>query len=43
MGNGETRVYEEYVGEEDVSMPGYAFCTLEYYEDTLEDEFAKYR
>lgn len=27
----ETKVYKEYVGEEDLAMPGYAFCTLDYY------------
>lgn len=43
MGNEETTVYKEYVGEEDPAMPGYAFCTLDYFVDGLEDEFANYR
>ncbi|MDD3222837.1 MAG: extracellular solute-binding protein [Lachnospiraceae bacterium] len=44
MGNEqEKKIYKEYVGEEDSAMPGYAFCTLEYYLDILEKEFAKYR
>lgn len=43
MGNGETRVYKEYMGEEDEAMPGFAFCTLDYYLDNLENEFSNYR
>ncbi len=43
MGNGETVVYKEYVGEEDTVKKGYAFCTLDYYLDFMEGEFAKYR
>lgn len=43
MGNGETTVYKEYVGEEDTAMPGYAFCTLAYYVDLLEEDFSNYR
>ena len=43
MGNEETVVYKEYVGEEDTAKPGYAFCTLDYYMNLLEDEFSKYR
>lgn len=42
LGNGETKVYEEYVGKEDPKYPGYAFCTLDYFLDGLEAEFAKY-
>ena len=42
-GNGEEIVYKEYVGAEDRSMPGYAFCNREYFLNLLEDEFAKYR
>lgn len=43
LGNGETKVYKEFVGEEDTAMPGFAFCTLQYYMNALEDEFAAYR
>jgi len=44
MGNEkEAMVYKEYVGEEDLAMPGYAFCTLEYYLNGLEEQFVKYR
>lgn len=43
MGNGETVVYKEYIGEEDTAKPGFAFCTLDYYMNVLEEEFAKYR
>ena len=43
LGNGETKVYKEYVGEADPARPGYAFCTLAYYLDNMESEFASYR
>lgn len=43
MGNGETVVYREYVGEADPEKPGYAFCTLEYYMENTDDLFADYR
>lgn len=43
LGNGTTKVYKEYVGEEDPTMTGYAFCTLDYYADIMEKQFAKYR
>ena len=43
MGNGETTVYRSYVGEEDPMTPGFAFCTLDYYLDLLENKFADYR
>ncbi len=39
----ETEVLTEYVGPEDDAMPGYAFCTMEYYLEFMEKEFAKYR
>ncbi|MDD3336297.1 MAG: extracellular solute-binding protein [Eubacteriales bacterium] len=41
--NGETMIYEEYIGEEDPLNPGYAFCTLQYYLDALDAQFEKYR
>lgn len=43
MENEETKVEEAYVGKEDPAKPGYAFCTLEYYENILEEAFGKYR
>lgn len=43
LGNDETMVYKEYVGDEDEAMPGYAFCTLDYYVNILEENFSKYR
>lgn len=43
LGNGETVIFKEYIGEEDSAMPGYAFCTFEYYMDYLENEFAAFR
>lgn len=43
LGNEETQITKEYIGEEDSTKPGYAFCTLQYYIDGLESEFEKYR
>ncbi|MDD3409817.1 MAG: extracellular solute-binding protein, partial [Eubacteriales bacterium] len=43
LGDEKTVVYEEYVGEEDSAMPGYAFCTMAYYLDGMEASFAAYR
>lgn len=39
----ETKIYKEYIGEEDAAMTGYAFCTLQYYIDNLENKFSGYR
>lgn len=43
LGNGETVVYKEFVGEEDSAAPGFAFCTLTYYLNDLDSAFARYR
>lgn len=43
LGNGETKIAPEYVGEEDSAMPGSAFCTLPYYLNNLEGYIAKYQ
>ena len=43
MGNDETKVYREYVGQADAAKPGYAFCTLAYYLENTDKEFAAFR
>lgn len=43
LGNGETTVSRDDIGEEDDAMPGYAFCTLDYYLELLEEKFSAYR
>ncbi|MDO5572929.1 MAG: extracellular solute-binding protein [bacterium] len=43
LGNGETVIYPESVGEADPAKPGYAYCTFDYFMDDTENEFAKYR
>lgn len=43
MGNGETAVLKEYIGPEDSAMPGFAFCTEDYYVNYLEKQISKYR
>lgn len=43
MTEGDKKIYKEFIGEEDPSKPGYAFCNIEYYMDELETAFAKYR
>ena len=43
LGNGETAVSKAYVGPEDSEKPGYAFCTLDYYLQLMEQNFSKYR
>lgn len=43
LGNGETLIDLKYVAEADTAKPGWAFCSLEYYLDGAEAEFAKFR
>ena len=43
LGNGETMVYQEDIGEADPAKPGCAFCTLSYYLDNMENAFSSYR
>ncbi|MFA6830270.1 MAG: extracellular solute-binding protein [Bacilli bacterium] len=36
-------IYKEYVGQEDPLLPGYAFCTVDYYMNIFENKLANYR
>lgn len=43
LGNDETKIYKQYIGKEDDNTPGYAFCTKDYFLQSLEKEIAEYR